>query len=72
MSLKTTLALAGLAAAFVAPTPGGSSDRLPPPAVEIAGVTWLPSLEEAKSKAAAEGKPILHFQLLGRLDDEFC
>lgn len=35
-------------------------------------VEWLTSLEAAKEKAAATGRPILYFQLLGRLDEEYC
>ena len=35
-------------------------------------VEWLTSLDAAKAKAAETGKPILHFQLLGRLDEEYC
>ena len=35
-------------------------------------VDWLTSLDAAKAKAAETGKPILYFQLLGRLDEEYC
>ncbi|HKB17044.1 MAG TPA: hypothetical protein VKF62_13340 [Planctomycetota bacterium] len=35
-------------------------------------VRWEPSLEAAQSRAAAEGKPILFFHLLGRLDETFA
>ncbi|MEK7867356.1 MAG: hypothetical protein AAB434_11805 [Planctomycetota bacterium] len=35
-------------------------------------VDWLTSLEAAKEQAAATGRPILYFQLLGRLDEEYC
>jgi hypothetical protein len=35
-------------------------------------VRWHPSLEAAELAAATSGRPILLFQLLGKLDDEFC
>ncbi len=35
-------------------------------------VDWLTSLDAAKEQAAKSGKPILYFQLLGRLDEEYC
>lgn len=39
----------------------------------VAGlVTWRSNLGTAIDAAAKTGKPILHFQLLGRLDEEFC
>ena len=36
------------------------------------GVTWENSLEEAKRRAAREGKAVLLFQLVGDLDKEGC
>jgi hypothetical protein len=35
-------------------------------------VHWCRSFEEAVTKAREETKPVLHFQLLGRLDQELC
>jgi hypothetical protein len=35
-------------------------------------IRWERSLEEAKNRAAAEGKPILLYQLVGDLDKEGC
>ncbi len=35
-------------------------------------VHWCASLEDAVKKAREEKKPVLHFQLLGRLDQELC
>ncbi|MGH7150337.1 MAG: hypothetical protein ACREIU_06555 [Planctomycetota bacterium] len=35
-------------------------------------VQWETSLEAAQARAAAEGKPILFFHLLGRLDEPFA
>ena len=42
------------------------------PAPRAGLVRWHDSLETAKAAAATSGKPVLLFQLLGRLDDEFC
>ena len=33
---------------------------------------WHPTLEAAELAAQASGKPVLLFQLLGKLDEEFC
>lgn len=35
-------------------------------------VSWTGDMELAKGKAKALGKPILVFQMMGRLDEEFC
>ena len=35
-------------------------------------VNWVPDFEEAKKRAASSGKHILVFQMMGKLDDEFC
>lgn len=37
-----------------------------------AGVRWEPSLEAARKRAAAEGKPLMVYQLVGQLDKEGC
>jgi hypothetical protein len=36
------------------------------------GVKWEKSLDDAKRRAAKEGKPILLYQLVGDLDKEGC
>ncbi len=36
------------------------------------GVRWEKSLDEAKKRAAKEGKPILFHQLVGAMDKEGC
>ncbi len=36
------------------------------------GVRWEKSLDDAKARAAKEGKPILLYQLVGDLDKEGC
>ena len=35
-------------------------------------VHWHKSLADAVAAAEKTGKPVLHFQLLGELDQEFC
>jgi hypothetical protein len=35
-------------------------------------VRWHASADEARAAARTSGKPVLVFQMLGRLDDEFC
>lgn len=35
-------------------------------------VPWHADVAAAKVAAAASGRPVLVFQILGRLDDEFC
>ena len=48
----------------------------PPPAPDApfstGEVDWHPSFDEACEAAMESGKPVLLFQLLGRLDEEFC
>jgi hypothetical protein len=36
------------------------------------GVRWETSLDEARKRAAKEGKPVLFHQLVGRMDKEGC
>ena len=38
----------------------------------VAGVPWHTSIEAAMKRAKREGKPILHMQMFGKLDEEFC
>lgn len=56
--MLTTLGLAAVA------SPG-------PAAVELAGVRWE-SWENARARARHEGKPILLFDMVGRLDERWC
>lgn len=35
-------------------------------------VTWHPDFESACRASSASGKPVLLFQMMGRLDDHFC
>lgn len=45
-----------------------SQDR----AVQAGLVAWSASVESAYSRSRVTGKPVLVFQLMGRLDEEFC
>ncbi len=40
--------------------------------VELAGAVWHGSFSEAQKIAKQQDKPILHFQMFGRLDDAYC
>jgi hypothetical protein len=42
------------------------------PKVEPGRVGWHPSFETACQAAARSGKPVLLFQMMGKLDDQFC
>ena len=42
------------------------------PAVDPGRVAWHPNLETAREASVESGRPVLLFQLLGRLDQEFC
>lgn len=56
--MLTTLGLAAMA------SPGSGT-------VELAGVRWH-SWEDAQGRARREGKPILLFDMVGRLDERWC
>ena len=66
--------LAAIAASAL--TTGMSSPPTPKPQpmndVNLAGVLWHGSLEDAEKIAQQENKPILHLQIFGRLDDAYC
>jgi hypothetical protein len=42
------------------------------PKVEPGKVKWHASLEAACAAAKRSGKPVLLFQMMGKLDDQFC
>jgi hypothetical protein len=42
------------------------------PVVAAGKVTWHPTFEAACQASAKSGKPVFLFQMLGRLDQEFC
>jgi hypothetical protein len=64
----TTALVAGTAPAAAVVTLGST----PNPTVEPGKVSWHPSLEAARAAAAESGKPVLLFQMMGRLDHQFC
>ena len=41
-------------------------------AANAEGIHWLTSFEKAKQKALRENKPVLLFQLFGKLDEALC
>lgn len=43
-----------------------------PVSVTIEGTPWISGLEAARAEAKAVGKPILHLQMFGALDDAYC
>lgn len=75
--MKTILIFAAAAVGIGGPTVAaiGSRAEAPnpeKPRVVLAGVTWENSLEAALARAAKENRPVLHLQMFGNLDDEFC
>jgi hypothetical protein len=49
----------------------GKSDFVNPK-VEPGQVTWHQNFKEACTSAKTSGKPVLLFQMMGKLDDRFC
>ena len=52
--------------------PVRSGETFVNPKVTPGKVNWHPSLDAACSAARKSGKPILLFQMMGKLDDKFC
>jgi hypothetical protein len=52
-----------------APAPAEADDN---PAVEPGKVRWHASFADAQAAARRSGKPVLLFQMMGRLDRQFC
>ena len=66
--VTTTLAtLASLSVMFRAAPHEAAADPVPPMAVH-----WHADLAAALDAASASGRPVLLFQLLGRLDEALC
>jgi hypothetical protein len=86
MGIRTVVASALIAAAGACtappPPPSPRPSPAPPPAVEVVVdrnppvapglVRWHPDFEAACAAARASGKPVLLFDMLGRLDREHC
>jgi hypothetical protein len=51
---------------------GNSGKEFVNPKVQPGGVHWHPSLAAASGAARKSGKPVLLFQMMGKLDDRFC
>jgi hypothetical protein len=60
----------GLVAKAAAPAP--AADGFVNPKVEPGKVKWHADFGDACKAAAASGKPVLLFQMMGNLDEQFC
>ena len=60
-----------LAAGCSQPAPTPAKAPAPPPA-PTTKVRWHSSFDRALLASAESGRPVMLFQLLGNLDDEFC
>lgn len=65
------IAVAGISTAML--TTSADARSVPAPkTVTLAKASWLGSWDSAKREAARDGRPILHLQMFGELDDAFC
>ena len=75
-ALVVTFASVAVVGAGFHLNPGSAEAAKPtdvaPPSVTLAGLTWYNSLDTALAKAKAEDKPVLHLQMFGKLDDDYC
>lgn len=71
-ALLALLAVSTPALAQEEKKPMNGTEVAPVTTVAAGEVHWHASLDEAVAAARKSGKPVLHFQLLGRLDQEFC
>ncbi len=58
--------------AHAVPAPAGADAPFINPKVEPGKAHWHADFAEACRAAARSGKPVLLFQMMGRLDDKFC
>lgn len=70
--VAVSAAIIAMAGNGPAPSPGSKDAKPASPIVELAGATWHGSFDQALLVAKSEGKPVLHFQMFGRLDDAYC
>ena len=80
--IPIVLSFAGVALLIGTASPPLSSPQIAPAAsvvtaadperVEPGLVRWHADFAAARAAATRSGKPVLLFQLLGRLDEEFC
>ena len=50
----------------------GTTPAFVNPKVEPGKVKWHPDFATARAASAESGKPVLLFQMMGKLDDQFC
>jgi hypothetical protein len=55
-----------------APAPAKTGDGFVNPKVEPGKVKWHASFDAACQASAKSGKPVLLFQMMGKLDEQFC
>src|SRR5438128_2200681 len=65
---KPATALVAEKSAVVATRAGAGEN----PSVRPGNVTWHADFARARAASAKSGKPVLLFQMLGRLDQQFC
>ena len=53
------------------PAPAPTKDFVNPK-VEPGKVKWHATFDEACQASAKSGKPVMLFQMMGKLDDQFC
>jgi hypothetical protein len=51
---------------------GALSSAPLPTKTEVAGIQWFDSVGDACKTAEEQNKPVLVFQLFGKIDDAFC
>ena len=67
-----TLVASASAAAPPPPPPRPGADKFVNPKVQPGKVRWHASLDDARAASARSKKPVLLFQMMGKLDDQFC
>jgi hypothetical protein len=74
VELRTKVVLGGTAPmpADLMPYPVGEPSPFLNPKVKAGDVRWHATFAEACSASRRTHKPVLLFQLLGKLDDQFC
>jgi hypothetical protein len=55
-----------------APAPATTDNAFVNPKVEPGMVKWHATFDEACQASAKSGKPVLLFQMMGKLDEQFC
>jgi hypothetical protein len=55
-----------------APAPAKTGDAFVNPKVEPGKVKWHATFDEACQASVKSGKPVMLFQMMGKLDEQFC